>query len=156
MLCDPTSYYPQKIDEMIFFQDSNLENIEVMNHYNKLLAQGKYSEASDYIDQQEGICGFFADYFNLIENRVYAIQEYLLQKPPKKQPFLYYAERKYPSLAISIFTDTDVEEDPNTIRWFSDDAHHEPLESLHMFVDDNELEKEEEEPPLVTPDTIWI
>lgn len=156
MLCDPTSYYPQKIDEMTFFQDSNLENTEVMNHYNNLLAQGKYSEASDYIDQQEGIYGFFADYFNLIENRIYALQEYLLQKPPKKQLFLYYAEKKYPSLAISIFTDTDDEEDPDTILWFSDDAHHESLETLHLFINDNELEKEEAEPPLITPDTIWI
>lgn len=122
MLCDPTSYYPQKMDEMIFFQDNNLENTETMNHYNKLLAQGKYSEASDYIDQQKGIFGFFADYFNLIENRIYALQEYLLQKPPKKQPFLYYAEKNNPTPAISIFTDTAYEA----------------------------------EPPLITPDTIWI
>lgn len=156
MLCDPTSYYPQKIDEMVFFQDSNLETIEIMNHYNTLIAQGKYSEASDYIDQQEGICGFLADYLNLIENRVYALQEYLLQKPAKKQPFLYYAEKKYPSPAISIFTDTDDVEDPDTIRWFSNDDHSEPLETLHMFINDNELEKEEVEPPQMTLDTIWI
>ena len=33
MLCIPISYYPNQIDEMIFFQDINLENIEIMNHY---------------------------------------------------------------------------------------------------------------------------
>ncbi len=95
MLCNPTSYYPNKIDEMTFFQDNNLDKVEIMNHYNNLIAQGKYSEASDYINQQEGVYGFFADFFNLIENRIYNLQEYLLNKQ-KKQPFVYYDE--YPSV----------------------------------------------------------
>ena len=55
MLCNPVSYYPNKIDEMIFFQDNNLENVEIMNQYNALIAQSKYSEANDYINQQEGV-----------------------------------------------------------------------------------------------------
>lgn len=88
-MCNPTSYYPNKIDKMIFFQDNNLEKVEIMNHYNELISQGKYTEASDYISQQENVYGFFADYFNLIENRIYSTQEYLLSKPPKKQPFIY-------------------------------------------------------------------
>ncbi len=89
MLCSSVSDYPNKIDDMTFFQDNNLENIEIINHYNNLIAQGKYSEASDYISQQEGVYGFFADYFNLIENRLDTLQEHLLNKP-KKQPFTYY------------------------------------------------------------------
>lgn len=32
MLCNPVSYYPNQIDEMIFFQDNNLENIEAINY----------------------------------------------------------------------------------------------------------------------------
>ncbi len=96
MQCNPVSYYPNKIDEMTFFQDNNLENIEIINHYNNLISQGKYSEASDYINQQEGVYGFFADFFNLIENRIYNLQEYLLNKPPKKQPFVYYDEEAEP------------------------------------------------------------
>ena len=63
MSCNPVSYFPNKVDEMIFFQDNNLENVEVMNHYNELIAQGKYTEANGYISPQEGIYGFFADFF---------------------------------------------------------------------------------------------
>lgn len=92
MLCNPASYYPGKVDKMIFFQDNNLEKIEIINNYENLAAQGKYSEANDYINQQEGVYGFFADFFNLIENRIYSLQEYLLSKPPKQQPFIYYDE----------------------------------------------------------------
>lgn len=75
---------------MIFYQDNNLEKIEIINHYNELISQGKYNDANKYINQQEGIYGFFADFFNLIENRIYTLQDYLLQKPGKKQPFIYY------------------------------------------------------------------
>ena len=85
MLCNPISYYPNKIDEMIFFQDNNLENIEIINYYNGLISQGKFSDASNYISHQEGIYGFFADFFNLLENRIYNTQEFLLTKQKMNQ-----------------------------------------------------------------------
>jgi len=150
MLCNPVSCYPNKIDEMIFFQDNNLDSVEIMNHYNNLIAQGKYSEASDYINQQEGIYGFFADFFNLIENRIYNLQEYLLNKPPKKQPFIYYDEKEHYSINdLHIFTDTDEEEDLSSITLFSDDEIQESIDDLYTF-------GEKGEPPNVDKDTIWI
>lgn len=140
---------------MIFFQDNNLENVEVMNHYNELIAQGKYTEANGYISQQEGIYGFFADFFNLIENRIYNTQEYLLSKPPKKQPVIYYDEEEHYSIndlhvfayieeedipinCFHIFTDTDEDEDLSLIRLFEDENSNEDGESIgtmHIFAD---------------------
>ena len=137
MLCNPISYYPNKIDEMTFFQDNNLKSIEIVNHYNSLIAKGKYSEASDYINQQDGVYGFFADFFNLIENRIYNLQEHLLQKPQKKQPFIYYDLPEYYFISdlhifsnenyitinnIHVFSDIDEEEDISLIKLFSDDT----------------------------------
>lgn len=151
MLCNPTSYYPHKIDNMIFFQDNNLENVEIMNQYNELIAQGKYSEASDYINQQEGIYGFFADFFNLIENRIYTLQEYLLQKPPKKQPFIFYDDEEHFSITdlhifedvyeeedfsindTHVFTDTDEEEDLSSIKLFNNNENEETIEDIYVF-----------------------
>ncbi len=151
MSCNPISYYPNKIDEMTFFQDNNLEKVEIMNHYDELIAQGKYDEANDYINQQEGIYGFFADFFNLIENRIYTTQEYLLNKPPKKQPFIYYDEEEHFSMSnLHVFTDTEEEEDLSTIELFSDDNEHESTENLYTFTG------EEAEPPNANEDTIWI
>jgi len=151
MLCNPTSYYPNKIDEMIFFQDNSLDNVEIMNHYNDLIAQGKYSEANDYINQQEGVYGFFADFFNLIENRIYNLQDYLLSKPPKKQPFVYYDEEEHFSIDdLHVFTDTDEEEDISSITLFSDNEIQESIDGLYIFTE------EEAEPTNVDKDMIWI
>ncbi len=86
MLCSPISGYPEQIDPLIFFQDVDLEKQKIMQVYNDLISQGKYGKASEYISRQE-IHGYFADYFNAIENRIYNLQEYLLTIEPK-QPFV--------------------------------------------------------------------
>lgn len=95
MLCNTASYYPDGIDKMIFFQDNDLTKLEIINTYNNLIVQGKYSEANQYINQQEGVYGFFADFFNALENRIYNLQTYLLQKPPKKRYLFYWDADEY-------------------------------------------------------------
>lgn len=92
MLCNPLSFYPDKIDPLIFFQDVSLDNIEIMNRYDNLIKQGKYSEASEYINSQSDICGYFANFLNAIENRIYSLQEYLLTIKKPKQPFVFSDE----------------------------------------------------------------
>ena len=151
MLCNPMSSYPDKIDEMIFFQDNDLEKVEIMNHYNNLISQGKYSEASDYINQQEGVYGYFACYLNLIENRINKLQEHILGKPPKKQPFIHFDEEEYFSINdIHIFTNIDEDEDLSTISLFSNGNEQESINDFYIFTG------EEAEPPNADIDTIWI
>lgn len=108
MLVSSMSTYPDKIDDMTFFQDCDLENVHIMNTYNELISRGKYSEAGRYINQQEGIYGYFADFFNALENRIYHLQDYLLHKPPKKQPFLYFDEKDENG---EVLVPSDVDED---------------------------------------------
>lgn len=91
MLCNPTSFYPAKIDPLLFFQDVNLEKLEVMNTYDNLIKKGEFSKANEYINSQEGICGYFADFLNAIENRICSLQEHLLTIGPR-QPFVYSDE----------------------------------------------------------------
>lgn len=85
------SLYPNSVDKMIFFQDNDIDNVEVINTYNNLIAQGRYSEANSYISQHEEVYGFFANYLNAIENRIYNLQAYLLTKQ-KKNPFVHSYE----------------------------------------------------------------
>lgn len=87
-LCNQISNYPEKIDQMTFFQDISLQKKDIMDHYNNLISEGKYTEANNYMRQQEGIYLFSADFFNMIENRIYATQSYLLTKQAK-HPFIY-------------------------------------------------------------------
>ena len=88
MLIDSVSYYPNKVDDMIFFQDNNIEKTEIISQYENLISQGKYDEANAFINQQENVYGYFADFFNAIENRIYNLQNYLLTKQ-KINPFVY-------------------------------------------------------------------
>lgn len=57
MLCNTVSYYPDGIDKMLFFQDNNLEKIDIINTYNNLIAQGNYTEVlgSGRIDHPESL-----------------------------------------------------------------------------------------------------
>lgn len=87
MLCNPMSFYPAKVDPLIFFQDINLEKADVMETYHHLIRKQKYDLANEYIRSQEGICGYFAVFLNAIENRIYNLQEHLLTIEPK-QPFI--------------------------------------------------------------------
>ncbi len=85
---NPVSLYPNAVDEMIFFQDNDIEKAEKLNTYNGLISQGKYSEAADYLKQHKELYGFSADYLNALENRIFRLQEYLLTKH-KKTPCIY-------------------------------------------------------------------
>ncbi len=85
MLCNTISYFPDGIDPMIFFQDNDLEHIDIINNYNKLISLGEYTEANEYIKLHDNVYGYFADYFNAIENRIYNLQNYLLNKKPIRQ-----------------------------------------------------------------------
>lgn len=139
MLCNTTSYYPDGIDKMFFFQDNDLERIEIINTYNSLIAQGKYTEANQYINQQEGVYGFFADFFNAIENRIYNLQTYLLQKPPKKRYFFYYDK-----------------DDPNSQTPFShNDLHEMSHEELTQY-SYGRLSNEKSEEPDLEEGMFWI
>ena len=80
MTCNPTSYFPDKIDEMVFFQDINLENYKILETYESLISSGNFDEANEFIGQQSSLYGYFADFFNAIENRIYNCQNYLLNK----------------------------------------------------------------------------
>lgn len=83
-MVDIKSQYPEKIDPMLFFQDNSLDKESIINTYNNLIAEGKYDEANELVSQQDNFYGYFADYFNAIENRIYSLQEYLLTKQKKE------------------------------------------------------------------------
>lgn len=78
------SQYPEQIDSMSFFHDNSLDKTDIINRYNSFIGQKKYEQANELITKQENIQGYFAHCFNAIENRIEALQEYLLTKRPKE------------------------------------------------------------------------
>lgn len=90
------SLFPNAVDEMFFFQDNDLDRINTVNTYQNLIAQGRYSEAGSYISQHEEVYGFFANYLNAVESRIYNLQEYLLTKQ-KKNPYVFSDDEPDPA-----------------------------------------------------------
>lgn len=156
--CNSISNYPVKVDELVFFQDNDLENINIVNEYNRLINEGKYAEAIQYVVDNGNIYGFFADFFNLIENRIYNLQEYESEKykAPKIQPFVYY---DFMSYDLTVFTNTGAQETTENLYTFSNDGASEQFEGLTIFTGNNDVDevgKDEMEPLDLHDYTIWI
>lgn len=73
------SSFPNKVDNLIFFQDIDIENKKIFIKYQELLHQEKYLEASQFLEASN-ISYYGADICNLLENMVYNLQNYLKQK----------------------------------------------------------------------------
>lgn len=80
------SVFPDAIDERIFFSDVDLEHLELMQTYQNLIKQSKYTEASELLNNSDA--SFYGAWIlNLLENRLHNIGDYLInneniEKPP--------------------------------------------------------------------------
>lgn len=79
---DVVSQFPSDIDDRIYFQDINLSQLNTKTNFERFLAEQSYSEASDVLNNAN-IDFFGASVLNLLENRLVAIEEYILtlEKP---------------------------------------------------------------------------
>ncbi len=77
---DETSQFPSVVDDLLFCNDIDLEHITESNYHNELANAQLYSQASDYLEKTATMDSFCASLFNLLENRIYNTQDYLLNK----------------------------------------------------------------------------
>ena len=79
---DVESQFPLNIDDRIYFQDVNLSQLNIKKNFEHFLEEESYSEASDVLNNTD-IDFFGASVLNLLENRLVAIEEYILtiEKP---------------------------------------------------------------------------
>ena len=81
-----TSIFPDGIDERTFFHDVNLNTLPIMEAYNNLISNNRYTDASIFLSQQSGLHGYSADLFNFIEAKINTWQKAILEKE-KYNPF---------------------------------------------------------------------
>lgn len=81
--------YPQQIDDRMFFQDINILQVPIMSHYYALLQSGDYCMASEYLNNSE-VFFYGAWVFNLFQNRLCAIGDYVVYILPKNIVTHYY------------------------------------------------------------------
>lgn len=102
MMINPKSTYPDIVDPMTFFHDISLNNIAIMKEYEKLITENNYDDANALIESKKGmIFGYFADYCNLIENRIYNLQNYLLQIDKKSIQLFTYGDIQPSSITMN-------------------------------------------------------
>ena len=69
--------FPNSIDDRVFMQDININQVPIMNRYYSLLSNGNYTQASELLNNSE-VYSYGAWCLNLIENRLYAIGNYVM------------------------------------------------------------------------------
>lgn len=70
--------FPDGIDSRVYAQDITLNDLETFGKYQTLLAQGKYTEASDLLNNSD-VYFYGAWMLNLLEKRLNAIGDYLVK-----------------------------------------------------------------------------
>ena len=74
---DTVSQFPSDIDDLLFLDDINLEELSQVQRHKDLLAAEQYTAAGEYLEQNVTFDCFCASLFNLMVNRIYAVQDYL-------------------------------------------------------------------------------
>ena len=77
------SVFPDGIDPRFYFSDMSLDDVSLMSTYQELIKNGKYSEASELLNDSD-ISFYGAWVLNLFENRLRNIGAYLLTKEKPK------------------------------------------------------------------------
>ena len=77
---EETSLFPTEIDDLLFCNDIDLEHLEESNYHEQIAEAQQYSQASDYLEKTATMDSFCASLFNLMKNRIYNTQNYLLNK----------------------------------------------------------------------------
>lgn len=74
---DITTKFPLQIDSRIFFSDLPASQVSVMKQYYILLSNGAYTRASELL-KNSGVFYYGAWCLNLLENRLFAIENYVM------------------------------------------------------------------------------
>lgn len=72
-----TTQFPYAVDDRIYFQDINLSQLNTKTNYETYLANAQYTDASAELNNAN-IDFFGASVLNLLENRLVAIENYIL------------------------------------------------------------------------------
>ena len=89
-----TTNYPTSIDDLLFISDVDCKSEKIMKQHQDYIKKGAYTDASNYLNSQTGITPIIADLFNLYENRIIALQSYLLAQDKVQRA--YYEQPESP------------------------------------------------------------
>lgn len=71
------SVFPNSIDDLPFISDVDIPNKNIMINIQNYIEQGDYDNASKLCNTTN-ITSINSDYFNMVQNRIYSLQKYLI------------------------------------------------------------------------------
>lgn len=71
------SVFPDSIDDLPFISDVDIPNKDIMINIQNYIDQGDYDNASKLCNTSN-ITSINSDYFNMVQNRIYSLQKYLI------------------------------------------------------------------------------
>nr|DAT68426.1 MAG TPA: hypothetical protein [Caudoviricetes sp.] len=71
------SVFPNSIDDLPFISDVDIPNKNIMISIQNYIDQGDYDNASKLCNTTN-ITSINSDYFNMVQNRIYSLQKYLI------------------------------------------------------------------------------
>lgn len=85
-----SSVFPNSIDDLIFFQDVDIPQKDILTTHREHINNHRYTEGTDYL-QNSGIPhSYCSDLFNMFENRLYAVQKRLIEEPKETNITQYH------------------------------------------------------------------
>ena len=75
---DTTTKFPSEIDDRLFLSDISLNQVPIMKQYYNYINAGNYDAASELLNNSE-VFFYGAWLLNLLENRLNAVGEYVMQ-----------------------------------------------------------------------------
>lgn len=84
-MIETTSKFPTEIDALNYYSNVSISQKDTADNYATLVKKRQYTEAQKVLSDSD-LFGWFAEYFNMIENRVYAVQNYLKNECVAKHP----------------------------------------------------------------------
>lgn len=69
---------PNRVDDLIFFEDIDKDQLSIWNEFERIMSTGDYNAAQTFIKGYADVHGYFGDLYNLMVNRIKAVQNFLV------------------------------------------------------------------------------
>lgn len=103
MIITEGSKFPESQDPLVFYEDLALNEWDAYENYVKLISQGRFNDANQYIKDND-IDYISAELWNMFQERIRVVQEYLLANVVKVYHHKYDDEVPEPDVTPTIWT----------------------------------------------------
>ena len=95
-----TPEYDFTVDDRRYMGDLTIDNAHIMESYQSLIANNRYTDAANLLEQSEDVFSFSAWFFNMLNNRLKAISYYLTRVIEPRPELTKYQDPEPPGVPL--------------------------------------------------------